>query len=29
VLAWDREHAAEEGNVESFAAAAARRGETR
>jgi tryptophan synthase beta chain len=29
VLAWDREHATEEGNVESFAAAAARRGETR
>ena len=28
VLAWDREHAGE-GNVESFAAAAARRGETR
>jgi tryptophan synthase beta chain len=29
VLAWDREHAGGEGNVESFAAAAARRGETR
>src|SRR5215203_3253199 len=27
VLAWDREHAGGEGNVESFAAAAARRGE--
>jgi len=29
VLAWDREHVGAEGNVESFAAAAARRGETR
>ncbi len=29
VIAWDQEHARGEGNVESFAAAAARRGETR